>query len=827
VKNKVIVVASLLAGSFFANADVKVERVMRDPEYTRGNINLLRRTDSIDEASWIWHPELKDEIYAPKPRFLRFRNRFTVGKDKPEVLIDVSADERFHLLCDGEFVACGPNRSTVENWQYQTYALTLDPGEHVLEAVVWKTQDAAPLAQLSWRGGFILKSYGVYDSVLTTGKGNWEVGRITNLVPCGSSNSVWGTGSQFTVTGTGPYDDIPDKWEKPAVVRGPAGKERHKLFFFGLRTKGWMLFPSDMPDQLHRAVSPGTVRAVTGEAGWRKPHVYAESETRNAMVAGFNALLKDGRTLTIPPKTKLQAAWHLGRYICAYPELVVSGGKGARLAWCWTESARSAETKRKGDRSAIVGKYLEGYGDNFVSDGRDRAVFSTPWFRCGLWCRIDIETGDEPLEIRSMKLIETRYPLEMESSFASAQDPSMRDIRRICARAMQMCCHEMLFDCPYYEQQMYPGDTRVQLLVLSALSRDDRMIRRAIELYDKAQRDDGMIPFNWPTRGIQEGATYTLCYLLMYGDYVMHHTNEKWLRARLPGIRKTMAGIEYYENSEGLLENMPGWQFMDWVDGWLKVGTPPGGRYGEGVNAEINLFWSLAMRSAALVERALGNGLQAAYWDEKREKLNRAIVAKFWDEKRGILADTPERKDFSEHAQALALLADALPPEKARTAFRHLVEDEDLKRCTVYFSYYLFEAYFKYSRADLFIKRLDLWRGYVKSGVTTLLESPETAAVEPQSDCHAWGAHPIWFMQTALAGVKSDAPWFRRVLVAPQPGGLKEIKSRHPHPDGWIEVDLRFDGGRVYGKVVTPVPGTFAWGGRKIALSAGGNVIDL
>jgi hypothetical protein len=82
-------------------------------------------------------------------------------------------------------------------------------------------------------------------------------------------------------------------------------------------------------------------------------------------------------------------------------------------------------------------------------------------------------------------------------------------------------------------------------------------------------------------------------------------------------------------------------------------------------------------------------------------------------------------------------------------------------------------------------------------------------------------------MQTALAGVKSDAPWFRRVLVAPQPGGLKEIKSRHPHPDGWIEVDLRFDGGRVYGKVVTPVPGTFAWGGRKIALSAGGNVIDL
>ena len=68
-------------------------------------------------------------------------------------------------------------------------------------------------------------------------------------------------------------------------------------------------------------------------------------------------------------------------------------------------------------------------------------------------------------------------------------------------------------------------------------------------------------------------------------------------------------------------------------------------------------------------------------------------------------------------------------------------------------------------------------------------------------------------------------PW--RVLVAPQPGNLREITAKHPHPDGWIEVDLRFEGGKVYGKVVTPVPGTFAWGGRKIDLSVGGNVIDL
>lgn len=47
--------------------------------------------------------------------------------------------ERYYLTCDGAFVSRGPNRSTVENWQYSTYEIDgLKPGKHVLEATVWK-----------------------------------------------------------------------------------------------------------------------------------------------------------------------------------------------------------------------------------------------------------------------------------------------------------------------------------------------------------------------------------------------------------------------------------------------------------------------------------------------------------------------------------------------------------------------------------------------------------------------------------------------------------------------------------------------------------------
>ena len=57
-------------------------------------------------------------------------------------------------------------------------------------------------------------------------------------------------------------------------------------------------------------------------------------------------------------------------------------------------------------------------------------------------------------------------------------------------------------------------------------------------------------------------------------------------------------------------------------------------------------------------------------------------------------------------------LADVFEGERAQTLFERLVADPDLDRTTVYFSYYLFETYFKFHRADLFLRRLDMWKDY-------------------------------------------------------------------------------------------------------------------
>ena len=163
--------------------------------------------------------------------------------------------------------------------------------------------------------------------------------------------------------------------------------------------------------------------------------------------------------------------------------------------------------------------------------------------------------------------------------------------------------------------------------------------------------------------------------------------------------------------------------------------------------------------------------------------------------------------------------------------FGGLVSDSGLARCTVYFSYYLFDRYFKFGRGDLFLKRLDLWRKYVRQNLKTPLESPDSGEREREarSDCHAWGAHPLVFMQRGLAGVTSSAPFFERVRVAPCPGKLRFIRSRTPHPKGFVETDLAFDGGGVSGSVSLPmgVTGEFAWKEHVKELQSGINTIQL
>ena len=802
------IVFALLLGLVAPAEAFQVTRTFRPERLLRGDTNV-RVLQPIDEAAWIWSAESPDwacdasDSWAAvdtneRTVFRRFRCDF--ASDGSPLVFDVSADERYVLLLDGEIVSRGPHRGAPNRWYYATYSVTgLVPGRHRMEAVVWRLGNKGPIAQLSWRGGFVLKAEGRHDDGLTTGKAAWRTVRLANtrLTDKGTSGT-YGVGSQCDIAGTSFLDENPsDGWQPAAVVRPPVRANP-----FGGRTKGWMLYPSACPDMMARRILPGRV---------------------------VNCGQRLDGSWTVGPHETRELWWDLGDYYCAYPVLRLAGGKGAVVKWGWAESLYDPEG-RKGNRSEWRGKaFSHLFEDTFRCDGRTDAVFTTPWWRCGRWCRLTIATADEPVSISSVVLEETHYPILFDASF-SAEDPELDRIGALCRRTLEMCVHEMTFDCPYYEQQMYPGDSRVQLSLLNALTRDDRMARYVMTTFDEDRRSDGFVAMNFPTRGTQESATYTMCWILMFGDYLLWHDDAAFLKARMPGVRHALMGLANYENTKGLLENLPGWCYMDNPPAWRRpgvgYGVAPGGGRLPGTSSVENLLYLLCLQTAAAVDAALGETALAGHWRSKAERLSHVIESEFWDERRGLMSDTAEKGSYSEHAQCLAVLTQAFSPARNGAMCAALVaRPDDLARATNYFAYYVLAALAKCGRADQVLERMRGWRAYLEQGGVTTFEGGIAGS---RSDCHAWSSCPVYFLATTLAGVSPAEPFFRSVRIAPNPAGLGRIRATVPSPKGVIGVDLKFAPQGGVGTISLPegLSGTYEFKGRTRTLHPGTNELE-
>jgi alpha-L-rhamnosidase len=814
-----LVLAGLALSAGAAEELPVVQKIFLPPRLHLGNTGILP-VQPIDSAAWIWHPAFSDvsslahaDVFSGgwrQPVLLRFRRQFEAAASP--VRIHVSADERFELFLDGQRIARGPDRSDVEHWSYASYDLRLRPGSHRLEALVWSIGPYAPVAQMSWRGGFILKAEGDYDPRLTTGKAAWEVAKLEGYE---FGPSFIGVGAELTAHDCGPQWKEGD-YVKAHVIRAPVPNNN----FWGDSVVSWKLFPTILPDQLDREITTGHAVAL-GNGALGKDQVVKAEQAQHPDLPKWQALIDGSAQVVVPANTEQFLLWDLGNYYCAYPLCEVSGGAGAKLTWSWAESLYLPKSKAKGQRDEFVGKTFHGMTDTFLPGGAAHQKFSTLWWRAGRWCLLAVKTGSEPLTIHHLALDESRYRYENEGAFDDG-DSELPGVMALAVRGLQMCAHETYMDCPFYEQLMYVGDTRLELLTTYAMTPDDRLARRAVELFDFSRRNGGFVNERYPSYQPQYSTTYSLIWALMLNDYAFWRNDPAFVKARVIGLRAMLEQFEPYMNQDGLLENLPGWSFMDWVQGWSNGDAPDGAT---GVSSVNNLLYVYALQQFAQVEDYVGEPLLAQRLLAKSARTAAAVRAKFWDESRGLMADNLAHTEFSEHGQCLALLTETLTGDQARRCFAQLLAAPDLKRTTIYFSFYLLETWQKFGRGDLILQRLDFWKDLVKQGLKTPVEEPGNT----RSDCHAWGSHPLFHLHASIAGIRPASPGFRTVRIAPEPGSLPKIVSRTPHPDGFITLDLAFTGDRCRGNVELPLPitGVFVWHGREQKLHDGANTIEL
>ena len=749
-----------------------------------------------------------------------YRLRFTLAENIV-ARIHVSADERYELWLDGARLGRGPERGTARAWRYESFELRLAPGEHILLTRVWRLGWMAPEAQISTAPGFLLAADAPHTALLATGVAPWEVkalGGYTFAPPDPTGNSPWFTGpvQQFdgaaldwdAETGAG------DGWALARARREDQGA------VYGI-APAHALVPATLPAQFAAPRPAGTVRYAASRAAWANEQIVdvPAGASDPALTRAWQALIDGAAPLVVPPHSRQQIILDLGQYTCAYPQLRTAGGRGSRIVVGWAEAlALDARGHRKGQRDAAEGGYFAmPHRDVFLPDGGAPRRWPTIWWRAGRFVQVLVTTGDEALTIEALALEETRYPLEAESHFAS-DHAALQASLPVMLRGLQMCAHETYMDCPYYEQMMYVGDTRLEALTTYSLSRDDRLPRKALSLFAQARASSGLVPARAPGRDEQIIPPFALWWVAMLHDYALWRGDLAFVAGLLPTARAILDTYSTHIREDGLLGVVPGWNFSDWVPAW-PGGVPPEGALGPSGLLNWQLVYTLGL--AAQLEEWAGAPELARRYRRERDALASAVAEHFWDEARGLYADDLARSQFSEHCQCLALIGGRLPAQQRERVAHGLLHDAALARTTIYFTHYLFEAYRLLGASDALFERLQLWFDLPAQGFTTTPEQPEPS----RSDCHGWGAHPYFHCFATLLGIRPAAPGFAQVDVAPLPGPLGMVEGTLVHPRGTITVQLRHENGALHGTVALPdgVSGTLRIGSDSRPLVAGSN----
>ncbi len=777
-------------------------------------------------ARWISVPGAGAQDYG----VYHFQKEVELDAVPADFVVHVTGDNRYKLYVNGTLVSLGPAKGDATHWNYETVDLApwLKAGKNEISALVYHEGPQKPDSQASVSAGFLLQGEGNARGLYTDR--SWKCRKDEAYSP------LRPVVSGYYVAGPGEQVDFSKKSEEWVDARqGPAGEPKNVLS--SNQGDGHNLMPSPLP-QMER--TPQRLAAVRKAEGVKVP-------------AGF---LEGTAALTIPANTKAELLLDNGVLTNAYFNVALKGGKGGRLALGYAESLyipapqsdrpdlppgmrmedipedvraqfasrpRAPRTIGKGNRNEVDGKVFMGREDILLPDGGEHAWTTLAW-RTYRYVRVQVETAADPLTIRSISGTFTGYPFALAAKLDS-DDAELQKMLEIGWRTARLCAVETYMDCPYYEQLQYLGDTRIQALVTLYNAADDRLVKNFLRLADMSRNVDGITKSRYPTTIPQYIQPYALSYIYALHDYLMYGADTDFVLDLVPGAEQIIRYFERYRLPDGRVRNLPGWNFSDWVNdkpSW-NYGAPLRGADGCSINMDLQLLYAYQMM--ADLEEARGNTWQAGEYRASAAKLAKGVKDAYWNPARGLFADRAEKDNYSQHGNALAILCGIV--DDPATLAQKLLTDDSLAQCTIYYKFYLHEAFVKAGLGDDYLKWLDTWRENIAMGLTTWGEDANVFGT--RSDCHAWGASPnIEFFRTVL-GIDSDAVAFKRVRIEPHLGDLQEIGGTMPHPAGEISVHYKVKGGKLQVEVTLPkeVDGLFVWGGKQQYVRGGKNTFTL
>lgn len=716
-----------------------------------------------------------------------FRLEVTLGARVRRAVMRISAADRYRFYVNGQSVLCGPRKGDKWNRYYETVDLApyLIEGENYLTARVVSyafestaTAQNAPLsvyvaevgAALMCRGEIELEGGGALP--LSTGEAPWTAGADASFSLDSTGAFYVGATERFAAARCLP-------WRRNA----PLGLARAEEYF----ASGINSYGEFSPLQLKARAIPNMAEERMDFAG-QLPNLEGEG--------GFQF---EGGVAVIPAHTAKAVELDAGVLRTAYLRLAAKG-EGGRVRIVYAERYfPKDEGAKKGPmrRDDRENGRITGFFDE-IETAREETVFENFWFRTFRYVRIEVAAGEEPVLLRMPDFIQTGYPLAVAADLRFP-DARMQRLWEISLHTLRCCMHETHEDCPYYEQLQYTLDTRLQMLFTYAVSGDTRMAENVLWDYHCSRLPDGMLQSRTPCTHTQVIPDFAIYWIFMLEEHYVQTGDDRLLRFYRPTMDGVLDYFDRHIGAQGLVENLGYWEFGDWVEQWDGNEGTPDATY-RGPAALHNLTYALGLRAAARLMRVLSREAQPQEYDARADAICRQVKALCFDQERGVLREGPGFDQYTQHAQALAVLCGALQGEEAREAMRRAMGDEDMLTCTFPWQYTLLRAL---EKTDLYDLTQPLWEQYFSMLDRRLTTVPERPG-ETRSDCHAWSALPLYEYPRMLLGVQPAAPGWARIRVRPHAVGVDRLSGTVPTAKGDVRVSWRKEGGRMHVEVEGP-----------------------
>ncbi len=737
---------------------------------------------------------------------------------KASLQLQITACSRYRLWINGQPVLSGPCRSSVHRYFYDAIEVGeyLQVGENVFAVQVllcdnssisdWNTDprypifsvETPPTAHRLAASGTAVDENGNVLADVHTGKAPWKV----------SLDNTWSL-----VRNMDAADNLGAVWEQIDFTRTPS---QWKLPSFNDTL--WSTAISLEPVLPGAEQQYGILKKFPLEA---RP-IPLLNEIPCTLTRELGGPVFGGReSITVEPHRSVRLLLDAEGQCNGYMRYRMDGGTGAKLTFTYFEKfVRGVDEVPRDDWQH--GEIGPSQKDSIIAGGGE-LIYEPFWYRSLRFLQIEIETAEEPLVLFRPEIRKTGYPLPAVSTVRSSA-PWVEPVYEMAVRTLRCCMTDAYMDCPFWEQMQYPMDTRLQALFTYACGADTALAKKALQDFHDSTLPMGLVQGHAPSAPKQIISTFSLHYIFMLYEYWQRTGDLDLLQQYRTDVDRILDYYDRHIGPSGLVEDLGYWDFVDWQDAWADNAGCPGATK-SGPSTIINLMYGKALLAGSEIWAAAGRPPLSLEYQTRQKAIAERVQALCWDEDKGLYREGPDYPEYTQHAQAWAVLNGLVSGPDAKALMERTMTDPDILRCGYSTCFELFRACEQAGCYHLTQSLMDWWIHMVEEHCSTC---PETKA-DSRSECHGWSAVPIYELIAVSAGFRRADGDPGRIVVRPHMDLLPDLEGTNETEYGTVQYRYQRNGDKLQYEITLPegLQGTFVGAdGTRVPLQPGYNRID-